>query len=806
MSALQRIAIAALALASILTIACTSEVIREVSVVSESIREVTVIVEKPVEVPVPQTVIVQEPAVVTSNVVIETVVVEKEVTVVVPVEREVTIQVPVEVVHEVTVEVPVVVEREVTVEVPVEVVYEVRVEVPVPETVIVERHVPVTNTPAPIATAQSTATAANTDLQPSPIDVDDNSRDVAIGLRVVRAVNGLPTLGRSPSTPTRDGGVEEYFFHYENGDAMTPELVEAWDIDPAGTRVRMTMRKGPDGTGIPFNSPVGYEDIDFGVADADNVVRYFNESNKTTNPDTRYLNSNYLADTFLEATKIDDWTVEIGLESPNFFCLPISQFGCLRTDRGLYNLAHADTMGTEWADEHHIGTGPFVQDSCIAALKCITKAIDNHWRATPNIATFTQRQVPDENVRITMLRNSETDIIEVDFSLVSDLEDAGYRFLQTMPGAYIGQSILFPGNLWEHTHPIDGKPLLPWLCDREYPNTNDYNRCAPTLDDGPYLEDYPWIGNPWGTQDAPCSDGDAPGRERCGNAPYADTDNPDGIDDMEQARLVRYALSMAIDRFEINDRFLDGVGTPIYSEYMGPEYPGWELNHDTGCWDWIGNRYDCPDTAPRLLTGGIYWQSINGDMFLAGFTLDYAGYPLVDGKRQGFGKIALQSYVSEAGRVSLDVADYITGQWEKLGIEIEKVVEDYGGEIAPRLSRRGQFLPILKNGIVFSNIFPLDHPFPSTDTSITRTNRGWGVGFESQPASRWLQEITAEPDKAKREKLHLDWVDYSVFWMQYIGVFQIPKGVIAGPRIESWIGRQEHDRNISSNPEFIVLR
>ena len=30
--------------------------------------------------------------------------------------------------------------------------------------------------------------------------------------------------------------------------------------------------------------------------------------------------------------------------------------------------------------------------------------------------------------------------------------------------------------------------------------------------------------------------------------------------------------------------------------------------------------------------------------------------------------------------------------------------------------------------------------------------------------------------------MHLQFVDYSMYWVQYAGVFQIPKGVIAGPR------------------------
>ncbi len=87
-------------------------------------------------------------------------------------------------------------------------------------------------------------------------------------------------IGPYAGTPTVSGGVEEYLFHFEDGDPMTPDLVESWDIDPAGTRVQMKMREG-----IPFNAPVGFEDTDFGMVDADTVVRYFNESNATTNPE-----------------------------------------------------------------------------------------------------------------------------------------------------------------------------------------------------------------------------------------------------------------------------------------------------------------------------------------------------------------------------------------------------------------------------------------------------------------------------------------------------------------------------------------
>ena len=791
---LKNLAIAASALVTIAMLGCTSEVVREVSVVSEVVRDVTVIVEKPVEVavevPVPQTVIVEK---VVDNKILETVVVPELVEVIVPVEREVIVEVPVEV----TVEVPVpqTVITEIWIEpLPPETI-EVTVEVPVIETVIVEKPVTVEVPVTVVVTATPTALAV------PPLSQTWN-REVVIGLPLVRIVNGLPTVGPYFDSQTRFGGVEEYFFHYENGNPMTPELVEAWDIDPAGTRLRMTMRKGPSGSGIPFNSPVGYEDIDFGVVNATEVVRYFNESNSTTYPDTTYGNSDDLAALFWEARTIDEWTVEIGLTQPVFSCLPITQFGCsLNMDRGLFYLAHADTMGEEWAKEHHIGTGPFVQEQCNSVDSCVTRALKEHWRSVPDISTFTQLEVGEPDTRAAMIRNGELDMAWMDFKEITPLIADGFRFLETMPGGYIGQSILFPGNLWEHSHSIEGDPLAPWDCDPDSPEDTRLNSCGEGYHaEGPYLHDYPWIGNPWGTQDAPCADGDAPGRERCGNAPYADTDNPGNMDDMAQARLVRYALSVAIDRHHINETFLFNMGAPLYSEYMGPLYPGWDQLRNTGCWNWLGEKISCETTIGPDLS----WEIPGGSLELAATLLDLAGYPLVDGRRQGFKTIVLQSYLSEAGAVSMDVAKYITDQWRALGIEIDELVESYGGVTSQRMRRRAQYYPVLKNGLIYSNIVPLDWQLPDTDSSISRP--GWGVGFESQAAANWYSQILSAPDKATRERLHLDWVDYSMFWMQSAGVFQIPKGVIAGPRIANWIGRQEHFQNISTNPEFIVLR
>jgi ABC-type transport system substrate-binding protein len=532
----------------------------------------------------------------------------------------------------------------------------------------------------------------------------------------LESVYGIGYVGPYRGSATNQiGGIEEGLFVFEDGNPMTPFLIDTWDIDPAGTRVQMTLKEG-----IDWQNPIGYEDKDFGELNAAELVEWFNRSNATTNPESTYGDSGDFAAIFLEAKVIDEYSLEIGLVTPVYYCLPVSQFGCLSAARGVHKVTSADTEGIDWARAHHIGTGPYVQGECTPGDRCTMHALTEHWRQVGNVASITGIQVPEATTQIAMLKNGAIDMTVLDYKLLPDVVADGFTFLETMPGGYVGQSILFPGNLWEHSHARTAEPLEPWA--------------------GPTLEmDYPWIGNPWGHAGGTCADGDGAGHDLCGNAPYTDVDNPAGMDDMEQARLVRLALSTAIDRGAINSSLLNDIGTPIYSEYMGPEYPGWDATRMTGCWDWIGNKITCAGTAED-----VPWKIDDADLDVAGALLDAAGYPLVGGKRQGFEKLTLQAYAAEAGPVGLEVADTIMSDWARLGIEIEGLIEDYGGVISPRMRQRIQYLPVLKNGDVHSNVYPIDWPLPTVDTSSSRP--GWGVGFESQPGAKWLFEILGEQE------------------------------------------------------------
>lgn len=656
---------------------------------------------------------------------------------------------------------------EVIKEVPVEVIKEVPVEKIVKETEVVEK----------IVTKEKEVEVIVEVEKP-----DAATTDLVWGTKKIEGIFGLRWQGPyRTSAIIAMQGVEEPLFIYKNGTPMEPYTAESWDVSADGKYLNISINKG-----IPIASPKGLENIDFGEFDASDVCWYFNNANPSINAESTDPNGGDYAAIFGNCEVVDSHTLKWELVSPLYFCFPISDFGCLSARMGPQMQKSYDKMGFEWSKANHVGTGPYVQGACIAGDRCtIHKGPGAHWSGNDgNIDSLTQVQVPEVGTRIAMLENGSLDFAGMDFKMVPSLLAKGLDFVETMPGSYVNQSIIWAGNLWEEVHARTGEALNPWD--------------APS-----YAKDYPWIGDPW--QDL------YPDK-----VVYTDTNNPAGMTDMEQARLVRLALSMAIDRNAINKNLLNDLGLPIYSEYMGPEYPGWDATRTTGCWD-VGDigtgtgvtkppsTHTCAGSEAIMGADGIPWELPNGggDMKLAGELLDLAGYPAdSSGSRAGFGgDLVLQSYVAETGEVSLEVADTVMSSWKQLGLEISGLEEDYGGVISPRMRRREQLLPVLKNGDVHSNSYPLDWPLPTVDSSSSRP--GWGPGFESPAQAYWLFQILPEKDPVKRGDMHLSGVDYSMFWQQYGGIYMIPKGVVAQAGI-TWDGWISHYANTSA-PQFIEV-
>jgi len=564
-------------------------------------------------------------------------------------------------------------------------------------------------------------------------------------------------------------GIRDRLFRYIDGDPMADFLGNSWVVAEDGSKLTITLNEGVPWITPPLPQTSG---MDFGEFTADDVVWTLNRHNASTNPDTTAGDSGQLATYFGEAKKIDKYTVEIPLVTPVYFAFPLSEMNVLDAGTQIECKKAFEMLGPDAIKDVVVGTGPFHQVEWVGNERIVVEANPTNWLREAKIKRFVALQVPEAASRIAMLEAGQVQAADMDFGKLSFLRSKGLEFMPTqLDKDTENASVIWPGNLWEEFHARTGEALEPWN--------------APS-----YEVDYPWIGNPWGDK-----------------VPYTDTDNPPGMSDMEQARLVRWALSYAIDREGIVEKLQGGLGTPIYIEYMGPLYPGWDPDRTVtkAQADAILKKHDSTDTASYNIDSPMAdfkwpWK-IPYDPDFAEELLDKAGYPAKgDGVRF---EIKLNKYICETGEVCLEQADAVGSDWEAIGVKTDMLTEDYSAVVSPRMRTRTQLYPVVKNCSVESANNPLDWPMPPADSSLTRP--GWGCAFEDLFSARMQKKIGEERDKAKREEWHLDVTDWMFYVQLYNGVAQQPRGVAVDPKvIKSW--RSPSTQDVPwHRPEFIEL-
>ncbi|MCH8870634.1 MAG: hypothetical protein IIC85_13055 [Chloroflexi bacterium] len=458
-----------------------------------------------------------------------------------------------------------------------------------------------------------------------------------------------------------------------------------------------------------------------------------------------------------------------------FWGIPITEFDINDTTVRNDSKTAFERMGAEAMQFVPVGSGPMVFSEVRENDRLeVVAMVGEHWATTagvwdetPNIGTFIVIQVPDTQSRMAMMQTGAADLGEVDFGRLRELAGVGLKFFPTMSEAdTMTLSVIWPGNLWTDTNAKTEDGLEPWLSSV-------------------YDTDLPHLGNPWCDLGKPCR--------------YTDTNNPPGMSDMEQARLVRWALSMAIDREGILEELQAGQGTVIYLELMGPKFPGWRP--DRTVTQAMINSYHEKYSDSTILGPGTSWPEFNvaaaepdyewpwtipTDLVEANRLLDLAGFPRgSDGVRF---KISMNKYRCETGPVCLEQADAVAAGWEELGVRTTLLTEEYGSVVVPRMRDREQPWPVVKNCSVETANYPFDWPPPPSDSTFSRP--AWGCAFESKFLDYMFININGERQLDAREDLHLDMVDYYYYWQLYSGIVQPPRGVAGNPEtVVSWKSR-----------------
>ena len=254
------------------------------------------------------------------------------------------------------------------------------------------------------------------------------------------------------------------------------------------------------------------------------------------------------------AEAVDDYTVSFRLDSPNSFFFDAFFGNGSGASTKVFSKNRTETLGVDAAFlDLSGGTGPFVFKKWAQGDEVVLEAFEGYHGTPSQLKTVRILEIKEPATQIAALKSGQVDASLVPAPLAEDV--ASDPSLDTLSFGVPGSQRLYPQGQFCMETTLAGEPIEP------YPRPG-------------YDPSKPWVG---------------------------ECDNPDS---QENARKVRMAMSMAIDRQSIVDNILGGFGRPSYLPEVLP--PLLDL-----IWQdkWF-IPYD-PDTARELLVEAGYPDGID---------------------------------------------------------------------------------------------------------------------------------------------------------------------------------------------------
>jgi peptide/nickel transport system substrate-binding protein len=537
---------------------------------------------------------------------------------------------------------------------------------------------------------------------------------------------GGGSLPDAPMGAGRQWGAGESLFQPVGSDWDGNQLAEDWTLATDLSTVDIVIRKG-----VKFHSNNG----DFGELKAVDMAWVINQTNPSLNPESIAASAANFSALFgdVPVEAIDEYTIRGTFN--NFDVRWASNILNQEASGGLTSIATPkkafDDNGRDWLRDHFIGTGPFQLKEFKAGTSATFEKVPyDHWRKNASINEFKVISVPEEATRIALLQTGEVDVSFIDPKDLAAMKASGY--IEVSAGQGTQEGVMFPGNLWEKTNALTGEEF-------DFPSH------------GVYVRAVPWTGDPWNPEDG---------------------DNPAGMNDMEQARLVRQALARAVDREAIVEHVLGGVGEPNYVTYFSASNTNWD------------SKFEYPYDAAA-----------------ANSMLDEAGYPKGDDGIRFQIPLFVGPELGGGSGPAGEIGDAIAGFWQELGIDVQVLKYAYA-VFRPGLVSRGTIVPMLTSCDDGAESYPFDWPKGLVQTSLTRG--GFSCGFESPDILSWYQDSSSEPDRSKRIAINKEYLEYMHNWALFPGFVTVPNTNFANPKhIKEW---PMHKGASYNSPENIVLQ
>ena len=608
-----------------------------------------------------------------------------------------------------------------------------------------ETPAPAAATTAPaVAPAATTAPAASTAPAPQPAATAAVSQPVAIAQPTVAAPSGeapdpknaagtiqfaQSALGCNPGAGTvfcyqYDAvawGVGEDLFTWRWREDQTVEyaagqLSAGWELASDGLSVVVDIRQG-----VEFHKG-------WGTMTAQDVAWSYNQVNPLLTTHSIAPSASYFSTLFGENTAVaseNQVTYTFAAVDSHWHTYMMNGNGFV--GMVVHPQKAQEDNGEDWMRENFVGTGPFQVDEWIRDDRAIFTKSGHHWEFDPAVERVVILALPEDATRVAALKTGELDAAELAIKSVPEALDAG--FVTTGSGNASQQGVIFSGNLWETHNALTGEDLN-------------------TPANGVYARDIEWIGNPFRPND--------------GNNPDA-LDCPDGADsmqmdqscgDMEQARLVRWAVAMAMDKATINEHLLAGLGWPVHVGYVDEKSEFWQ------------DKWEYPY-----------------DPAMAEEYLDKAGFP-----RRGNGvRFEMPLFISSghSGGLGQEIGDAIGGMMDDIGIQTVVLKYPYA-VYRPGLVNRSATVPRMTSGDDGQTIYPFDWPKGIEESSLSRG--GYCMCYETEWISQIYLDVAKENDPQKRIELNSTYFDLMHFWALKPGVVAIPNLTIYNPNsIGEWV-------------------
>ena len=544
-----------------------------------------------------------------------------------------------------------------------------------------------TATSAPAATTAPTATTGPGSVAPTaaptattaPTAMAKPAGTIQVGQKELGTFQGHPALAVNPSLFVQQTApISEGLVTININKEVEGWLAESWDISADFKTWTFNLQQG-----VQFHK--GYGEM----TAADVIYSYqegwgINPLHART-PDFR----GFWTPEGGSVTAVDDYTVAVNTG------IAISELVTLenwlaKTPSGSSNWvvskAQSDDVGVEVANRDIAGTGPWELIEARDNEFWRMNAVEDHWRQTPAFAELIFREIPEESARIAGFQTGQLDTFLMAFDSIPEVEKVEGAKLLTVPNAIDYAINLYGGYYTEASKP-----------DTE-------NRAS-------YDPEVPWISSDW------------------------ELDSPE----WENARKIREALAISIDRQTIIDTLLRGFADPIKLWFWGNH--GSQINGD-----WV---FD-PERSKRLLAE--------------------AGYP------DGF-TITLTPSLRGAP-AEVEACSAVAQMWGDIGIDVKLQSLPYSTLRPTMVARTYQGATCHAAGARIVTV--------GAQTLITE-NAAWNAGASHPWMEDIMPRISAAVDPADLVRLESElgqWLFDNV--LTYIGLYSVGAVWPVGPNIEEW--------------------